>query len=135
MFNLDKLITDRTIADIQELTAKGYYNIADLTRIQSYIKFLAEKLNLTLTITTYSLGEAVTFDKLKEIVDNIDSIRVAWYTADDTPETPIVSGWDWEDANAVEKILKALTEFMWSVENDLRYSGMLVSGETLLFIQ
>lgn len=135
MFNLDKLITDRTIADIQELTAKGYYNIADLTRIQSYIKFLAEKLNLTLTITTYSLGEAVTFDKLKEIVDNIDSIRVAWYTADDTPETPIVSGWDWEDANAVEQILKALTEFMWSVENDLRYSGMLVSGETLLFIQ
>lgn len=135
MFNLDKLITDRTIADIQELTAKGYYNIADLTRIQSYIKFLAEKLNLTLTITTYSLGEAVTFDKLKEIVDNIDSIREAWYTADDTPETPIVSGWDWEDANAVEQILKALTEFMWSVENDLRYSGMLVSGETLLFIQ
>ena len=135
MFNLDKLITDRTIADIQELTAKGYYNLADLTRIQSYIKFLAEKLNLTLTITTYSLGEAVTFDKLKEIVDNIDSIREAWYTADDTPETPIVSGWDWEDANAVEKILKALIEFMWSVENDLRYSGMLVSGETLLFIQ
>ena len=34
---LEKLITDRTAADVAGRTAKGFYNLSDISRINSYI--------------------------------------------------------------------------------------------------
>ena len=84
---LDKLITDRTEQDVEQRTEKGFYNVSDIQRINSYIQFLSDGLELNLTVTSVSLGQAITYDIIGEILSNINTIRDAWYVADDTPIT------------------------------------------------
>lgn len=130
---LDKLITDRTEQDVEQRTEKGFYNISDIQRINSYIQFLSDGLELNLTVTSVSLGQAITYDIISEILSNINAIRDVWYVADDTPITPIAVNWDFVKANDIEKILKALDEFYWSVKIDKLYSGMFRAGNHIKF--
>lgn len=130
---LDKLITDRTEQDVEQRTEKGFYNVSDIQRINSYIQFLSDRLELNLTVTSVSLGQAITYNIISEILSNINTIRDAWYVADDTPITPIAVNWDFVKANDIEKILKALDEFYWSVKVDKLYSGMFRAGNHIKF--
>lgn len=131
----EKLIFDRTATDIAEgaETQKGYYNVSDIERINSYIEYLAEELDLDLEIINPSLGEALTLAKIQGIIDNVNAIREVWYVASDTPATPTASAWDYVKANNIEKILQALYDFMVSVKIDKLYSGTFVSGNHIKF--
>ena len=94
--NLDPLITDRTAQDVSTGTEKGFYNVSDIQRINSYIEYLSDVLGLNLTVTSVSLGQALTRAQMDAILSNINAIRAAWYVADDTPITPIAVNWDYE---------------------------------------
>lgn len=129
----DKLIFDRTPDDLEDKTPKGYYNISDIKRINSYIEYLAVNLNLTLEILTPNLGEALTRAKIQGIIDNVNAIRKVWYVAEDTPATPIATDWDYNKANNIEKILQHLYDFMISIKNDKLYSGTFKAGSHIKF--
>ena len=131
--NLDALITDRTAQDVAMGTQKGVYNVSDIQRINSYIEYLSDVLELNLTVTDVSLGQALTRAQMDAILDNINTIRAAWYVASDTPQTPIAVNWDYVKANNIEKILKALDEFYQSVQIDKLYSGTFRAGHQIKF--
>lgn len=131
--NLDPLITDRTTQDVTTGTKKGFYNVSDIQRINSYIQYLSDVLGLNLTVTDVSLGQALTRTQMQSIIDNVNAIRAAWYVANDTPQTPIAVNWDYVKANNIEKILKVLDEFYQSVQIDKLYSGTFRAGNQIKF--
>ena len=131
--NLDPLITDRTTQDVTTGTKKGFYNVSDIQRINSYIQYLSDVLGLNLTVTAVSLGQALTRTQMQSIIDNVNAIRAAWYVANDTPQTPIAVNWDYVKANNIEKILKVLDEFYQSVQIDKLYSGTFRAGNQIKF--
>lgn len=131
--NLDPLITDRTTQDVTTGTKKGFYNVSDIQRINSYIQYLSDVLELNLTVTAVSLGQALTRTQMQSIIDNVNAIRAAWYVANDTPQTPIAVNWDYVKANNIEKILKVLDEFYQSVQIDKLYSGTFRAGHQIKF--
>ena len=131
--NLESLITDRTSQDVSTRTEKGFYNVSDIQRINSYIEYLSGVLDLNLTVTDVSLGQALTRAQMDAILNNISAIRAAWYVASDTPQTPIAVNWDYVKANNIEKILKALDEFYQSTQIDKLYSGTFRAGSQIKF--
>lgn len=131
--NLDALITDRTAQDVAMGTQKGFYNVSDIQRINSYIEYLSDVLGLNLTVTGVSLGQALTRTQMQSIIDNVNAIRAVWYVASDTPITPIAVNWDYVKANNIEKILKVLDEFYQSVQIDKLYSGTFRAGHQIKF--
>ena len=130
--NLEPLITDRTAADIG-VTAKGFYNTSDIARINSYIGYLSDVLELGLTVNNVTLGQMLTRAQMQDILNNINTIREAWYVASDTPNTPQPFNWDYQKANDIEKILLALDEFYQSVRIDKLYSGTFRAGHQIKF--
>ena len=131
--NLDPLITDRTGQHVATGTKKGFYNVSDIQRINSYIEYLSGVLGLNLTVTDVFLGQALTRAQIDDIISNVNSIRAAWYVASDTPQTPIAVNWDYVKANNIEKILKALDEFYQSTQIDKLYSGTFRAGHQIKF--
>lgn len=129
---MDKLIFDRTQFDILNKTKKSYYNVDDLTRINEWIKLLSDYLSLSLQVETYTLGQVITLDNINLILNNIQTLRDNWYIANDTPYTPIASGYNYQSANDLEKILSDLNDFKVSVESDLKYSGTFYSGQEVI---
>lgn len=130
--NLEPLITDRTAADVG-VTAKGFYNTSDIARINSYISYLSDVLELGLTVNNVTLGQKLTRAQMQSIIDNINAIREAWYVSSDTPNTPQPFNWDYQKANDIEKILLALDEFYQSVQIDKLYSGTFRAGHQIKF--
>ena len=131
--NLDPLITDRTTQDVTTGTKKGFYNVSDIQRINSYIQYLSDVLGLNLTVTSVSLGQALTREQMDDIISNVNAIRAVWYVASDTPQTAIEVNWDYVKANNIEKILKALDEFYQSTQIDKLYSGTFRAGHQIKF--
>lgn len=131
--NLDPLITDRTSQDVAQRTQKGFYNVSDVQRVNSYIQYLSDVLGLNLTVTDVSLGQALTREQMNDILNNINAIRAVWYVASDTPQTPIAVNWNYVKANNIEKILKALDEFYQSSQIDKIYSGTFRAGSQIKF--
>lgn len=130
--SLEPLITDRTQADVG-VTAKGFYNTSDITRVNSYISYLSDVLELGLTVNNVTLGQKLTRAQMDSIINNINTIRQAWYVSRETPQTPLAMNWDYNKANDVEKILKALDEFYQSVQIDKLYSGTFRAGGQIKF--
>lgn len=131
--NLDPLITDRTSQDVSTRTQKGFYNVSDVQRVNSYIQYLSDVLGLNLTVTDVSFGQALTRAQIDAILSNINAIRAVWYVADDTPQTPIAVNWNYVKANNIEKILLALDEFYQSSQVDKIYSGTFRAGSQIKF--
>ena len=131
--NLQPLITDRAAKDVTERIDKGFYNLSDVERVNSYISYLSDELELNLTVDTVTFGEKLTRAEMQGIIDNVNAIRAAWYVATDTPQTPIPLAWDYRRANDLERIVKALDEFMQSVKVDKLYSGTFRAGSQIKF--
>lgn len=131
--NLESLITDRTAQDVATRTGKGFYNVSDVQRVNSYIQYLSDVLGLNLSVANVSLGQALTCAQMDDIINNVNAIRAAWYVASDTPQTPIAVNWDYKKANNIEKILKAFDEFYQSTQIDKLYSGTFRAGSQIKF--
>lgn len=131
--NLDPLITDRTSQDVATRTQKGFYNVSDVQRVNSYVQYLSDGLGLNLSVEDVSLGQALTRAQMDDIINNVNAIRAAWYVASDTPQTPIAVNWDYVKANNIEKILLALDEFYQSSQIDKIYSGTFRAGNQIKF--
>ena len=128
---MNKLIFDRTLQDVTLRTQKGLYNVEDIQRINSYIQYISDELNLNLVVSNVSLGERLTKNKMQSIIDNINKIREIWYVANDTPSTPLAMSWNYQKANNIEKILQALYDFVESVKIDKIYSGTFFAGKQI----
>lgn len=131
--NLDPLITDRTAEDVATGTEKGYYNVKDIERINSYLEYLSNALKIYANVNDLSLGQVLTEEQMRDILNAINKFRAAWYVADDTPPTPSITNWNYSKANDIEKILLALDEFYQASRIDKIYSGTFRSGNQIKF--
>lgn len=131
--NLEPLIYDRTQQDVTERTKKGFYNVSDIQRINSYIEYLSDVLGLNLSVEDVSLGQALTRAQMDDILNDVNALRTAWYVSHETPPTPIAVNWDWQKANDLEKILFSLNEFWQSKLRDKIYSGTFRAGNQIKF--
>lgn len=131
--NLEPLIYDRTQQDVTQRTDKGFYNVSDIQRINSYIEYLSDVLGLNLSVEDVSLGQALTRAQMNDILNDVNALRAAWYVSHETPPTPIAVNWDWQKANDLEKILFSLNEFWQSKLRDKIYSGTFRAGSQIKF--
>ena len=131
--NLEPLIYDRTQQDVTQRTKKGFYNVSDIQRINSYIEYLSDVLGLNLSVEDVSLGQALTRAQMDDILKDVNALRAAWYVSHETPPTPIAVNWDWQKANDLEKILFSLNEFWQSKLRDKIYSGTFRAGSQIKF--
>ena len=131
--NLEPLVTDRTSQDVAQRTDKGFYNVSDVQRVNSYIEYLSDALGLNLSVEDVSFGQALTRAQMDDIINNVNAIRAAWYVSHETPPTPIAVNWDYVKANNIEKILFALDEFYQSSQIDKIYSGTFRAGNQIKF--
>ena len=125
---LTGMVYDRTLSDVANKASKGYWNISDLNRIEKAIKEMSDYLNLGLITKTWILGESISLSEYNLIYNNINAIRLAWYSATDTPPTPTANCFNYSKANDLEKILSDMIDFKISKETDKTYSGQIYSG-------
>lgn len=128
---INELIFDRTLNDIKNHTAKGYYNLSDLKRIHNWIIYLNKELLHTITIIYgFKLGGKVTRADLQHIIDLTRVIINSLYenSKKKPPTLPIVTAWDYEKANTIERLLSLANDFLEAPYKDTLYANAFVAG-------
>jgi hypothetical protein len=136
---VEKLIFDRTQADIINNTSKGQYNAEDLNRIEEWCKFLAE----TLTEYGYKLEISTKTDwvvtdypsnaEMDRIWSNVNTLKNAYYSFTRIPDN--FDKIDIEKANKIEKILSEINEFISNMLQTFVYSGVAGLGQNRVWQQ
>ena len=84
---------------------KGALNAADLNRIESNIREIAEALAVSVTVKMWGADQIPRASDFKRIRDNVQRIREAWSALKDTPATPDPPLTTYQKWNAIELIL------------------------------
>ena len=125
---LNKLIFDRTQADIESLTKKAYIDYQDLNRVETAVKWVSYFLNqcgyknTTLNKTNWSMNDFRTEKDMDRLRSNINSIRSAFYAPASTPLTPAKITYTsiWQ-ANAIEQIIYDIGVIAEKIEPGLNH--------------
>lgn len=109
---LDDLIFDRTVEDIQKLTAKAYIDYNDLNRVEAAIKWVSYVLNQygyrnkTDNKLNWQMSDWRTESDMQRLKRNLESIKKAFFIPDDSPLIPErITYTSIYQANAIEKII------------------------------
>ena len=130
---MESLIFDRTRADIENKTSKGYYNYTDLNRIEEWCAYLATQLtnySYPVTITTktdWTMEDFPTVAQMNRIRSNIQALKTAYYSYTNLPTASLMT---WQKANQFEKILDEIRTLFNNMRNWFVYSGVANSGQS-----
>lgn len=138
---LEELITDRTLADIKNKTAKGNFNASDFNRIEEWERYLADLLNeygyhiniVTKTDWQVGWGRENMFSNIARIKNNLQALKNEYYAFSTTPNvpSPLDTSINYIKLNNIEKILIDLNYLIEKMSISFRYSGYFISGEDL----
>lgn len=152
------LVTDRTQEDVDAVKAlndsgfgswtadevaaylyemKGAYNASDLNRVESAVKYLAQKFkplgydDLNFSIKTdWGITDFMNVSETKRYLQNIRRLKDQFTLPDGSPEVPAdMDECTYAEANNIEKILLLLDEYIDKIEQTFFYSGELYGGE------
>ena len=131
-------VYDRTLADVTAKTSKGYFNVADWTRIYGNAEVVKTLVDLVLsisvtfdTVPTPTVTTIPTVTQLNTLLANIERLRIA---ADLPPITGLVEVKDdwiagymspapnYADANTWERVLSIIYN---NVGEDSGYTGWI----------
>ena len=134
---MNKLIYDRTQADVTNATPKGQYNPSDLNRVEEWCDYLQNVLQdagYPISITTktnWTNTELRTASEMERIRSNIKALADGfhWYTniynnAED---------FNYLKANNWEKILSEIYEQFYSMCSYYVYSGVASAGSNRIY--
>lgn len=108
---LETLITDRTAADLANDTDRAYIAYTDLNRVEEACALLAGRLGVTIQTKVWKMEDFRTDTEMSRLLDNIKTLRAAYYTKASTPATPVkITYGSIYQANYIEQILKDLGE-------------------------
>lgn len=109
---------------------KGALNVADLNRIESNIREIAETLSVSVTVKMWGVNQLPRVSDFKRICDNVQRIRDAWSALKDTPATPDPPLITYQKWNAIERILHDVKLVYDRVMGSYYYCGdELYAGE------
>ena len=156
---IDSLIYDRSAADIArwlDLRNKGYaamtgaeraewdagmrgaYNVTDLNRVGSALNYLRDRLADASYIqrskftakTDWAASDIPTPKELEDYLQYVSLIRDALAQFATTPAAPTYTGGlDYQEANAIEKILVDVDQLITNMQSSRYYCGELFCGE------
>lgn len=125
-------IYDRSQADIEDKTAKGYINASDLVRVESNTEQIAGRIAVPVTVNkAWSNGDLPRVSDFKRIRDNVERIRNGFVILPTTPETPGQPLNTWQKWNAIEHILHDVYQIYDSNLNNRNYCGEISAGEEI----
>ena len=112
----DELITDRTLEDVTNRTAKGSISCVDLNRVETACKELGEILLVDLvTKTDWTMRDFRKDSDMQRIRGNIQKLRDAYFVKPTTPATPQrIEYQSVTEANNIEQILADIYEMYQS---------------------
>ena len=131
---MENLIFDRTQSDLENGTSKGYYNCADLNRVETWCEYLANLL------TSYSYPVSITIKKdwnmsdlpnvndMERVRSNVNKIKTAFHAYTGVPEN--LNYMTIAKANAIVKILSEIDFLTKNMISCFRYSNTFNAGES-----
>lgn len=135
-YGLLSLITDRTRADVEEQTDKGFYNASDLNRVGAAVEYIAGRFTAlgyacpVTTKTDWLASDVPTASQLETYRQNIVTLRSQIAVMASTPEVPAsMAGLDYVKANDIEQILLDLDALITNITKSWYFSGELYAGE------
>lgn len=135
-YGLLNLITDRTRADVENKTNKGFYNASDLNRVGAAVQYIAERFaeqGYAVTVspkTDWLASDIPTASELETYRQNIASLRGLIAVLKSTPETPETMRFlDYIKANDIEQILLDLDTLLTNAALAWYQSGEIYAGE------
>lgn len=132
------VIYDRTRADVEQGTAKGFYNTSDLNRVEYDCYYLQQLLYQQGYYTgieersswAWLMNDFPTRADTRRLLDNVQSLVDAFYVLRNTPELPAtMSGMGFTGANDIEKIIHDLKSALDYMISQFIYSGEIHAGE------
>ena len=125
-------IYDRSQADIENRTEKGYINASDLVRVESNTEQIAGCIAVSVSVNkVWNNGDLPRVSDFKRIRDNVERIRNGFVILPTTPETPKQPLNTWQKWNAIEHILHDVHQIYDSNLNNHNYCGEISAGEEL----
>lgn len=108
----ETLITDRTVQDVTNRTAKGCIAYTDLNRVETACRELADILLVDIeTKTNWGIRDFRTDSDMQRIRSNIEKLRNAYFVKPTTPATPRrIEYQSISEANNIEQILADIYE-------------------------
>nr|DAG35498.1 MAG TPA: hypothetical protein [Bacteriophage sp.] len=135
-YGILSLITDRTRADVENKTNKGFYNASDLNRVGAAVQYVAERFaaqGYTVTVspkTDWLASDIPTASELETYRQNIAALRALLAVMPTTPEAPdSMAGLTYTEANSIERILLDLDTLLTNAALAWYQSGELYAGE------
>ena len=135
-YGLLSLITDRTRADVENETDKGFYNASDLNRVGAAVEYIAGRfasLGYACPVTVkkdWLTSDAPTASQMETYRQNIVTLRGQITVMASTPEAPAsMAGLNYVKANNIEQILLDLDALITNITKSWCFSGELYAGE------
>ena len=135
-YGLLSLITDRTRADVENETDKGFYNASDLNRVGAAVEYIAGRfaaLGYACPVTVkkdWLTSGAPTASQMETYRQNIVTLRRQIAVMQSTPNAPAsMAGLNYVKANNIEQILLDLDALITNITKSWYFSGELYAGE------
>lgn len=135
-YGLLSLITDRTRADVENQTDKGFYNASDLNRVGAAVEYIAGRftaIGYACPVTVkkdWLTSDAPTASQMEAYRQNIVTLRGQIAVMESTPEAPAsMEGLNYVKANNIEQILLDLDALIDKLIKSWYFSGELYAGE------
>lgn len=135
-YGLLSLITDRTRADVENKTNKGFYNASDLNRVGAAVQYVAERFaaqGYAVAVspkTDWLASDIPTSSELETYRQNIATLRALLAVMPTTPEAPdSMAGLTYTEANSIEQILLDLDTLLTNAALAWYQSGEIYAGE------
>lgn len=135
-FDFSTLVTDRTLEDVSNKTAKGFYNATDLNRVDAAVEYVAgrfQALGYDCPVSVkkdWSESDTPTASQMETYRQNIATLRRQIAVMRTTPETPeTIRQLDYIRANNIEQILMDLDQLLTNIKKSWYFSGELYAGE------
>ena len=135
-YGLLSLITDRTRADVENETDKGFYNASDLNRVGAAVEYIAGRftsLGYDCPVTVkkdWLTSDAPTASQMEAYRQNIVTLRGQIAVMQSTPEAPAsMAGLNYVKANNIEQILLDLDALIDKLIKSWYFAGELYAGE------
>lgn len=122
-------VWDRTEQDVKAGADKCYFSADLLNRIEGNIEFLADLFRVTVHTRTWHSTDFLTVSEWQRILQDLETVRAAYVTLPQTPDTPQLPATLWNEVNDIEHILYLKRDLWDRNRANTVYAGELYAGE------
>lgn len=124
-------VYDRTAADVAAGAEKCYITAELLNRIEGNTAHMAQLLGVEIDTRTWTSLGLLTRAQMQRILDNLATVRAAYYTLPGTPNIPTAPSTLYSAINDMEQVLWSLHE-LWQRNSVKQYAGEICAGQVSL---